>query len=41
MHPFQVYMLCAMFSILGEDYCQIFSVVDLHVDHVDCSQTMH
>ena len=31
MHPFQVYMLCAMFSILGEDYCQIFSVVDLHV----------
>ena len=31
MHPFQVYLLCAMFSILGEDYCQIFSVVDLHV----------
>ena len=35
-------MLYAMFSILGEDYCQIFSVVDLHVGPiVDCSQTMH
>ena len=31
MHPFQVNMLCAMSFILGEDYCQIFSVVDWNV----------